>query len=65
MYTIAVDPATGLPVADPIRVPLDGFRGYAMGASFSPDGERLAFYRRSLEDGRVTVHGEPPNRPGL
>ena len=56
VYTIAVDPATGLPVADPVRVPLDGFQGYAMGARFSPDGERLAFYGRSFEDGRVTVY---------
>ena len=56
VYTIAVDPATGLPAADPVRVPLDGFQGYAMGARFSPDGERLAFYGRSLDDGLVTVY---------
>ena len=56
VYSVAVDPATGLPVADPVRVPLDGFRGSAMGARFSPDGERMAFYGRSLEDGRVTVY---------
>ena len=59
VYTIAVDPATGLAVADPVRVPLDGFEGYAMGARFSPDGERLAFYGRSFEDGRVTIHTVP------
>ena len=59
VYTIAVDPATGHAVADPVRVPLDGFEGYAMGARFSPDGERLAFYGRSLEDGRVTVYTAP------
>ena len=56
VYTVAVDPATGSAVADPVRVPLDGFQGYAMGARFSPDGARLAFYGRSLEDGRVTVY---------
>ena len=56
VYTVAVDPATGFAVADPLRVPLDGFEGYAMGARFSPDGERLAFYGRSLDDGRVTVY---------
>ena len=59
VYTIAVDPGTGLAVGDPLRVPLDGFRGSAMGARFSPDGERLAFYGRSREDGRVTVHTVP------
>ncbi len=59
VYTIAVDPATGLAAADPFRVPLDGFEGYAMGARFSPDGERLAFYGRSFEDGRVTVYTVP------
>ena len=59
VYTIAVDPATGLAVADPFRVPLDGFEGYAMGARFSPDGERLAFYGRSFEDGRVAVYTVP------
>ena len=59
VYTIAVDPATGLAAADPVRVPLDGFEGYAMGARFSPDGERLAFYGRSFEDGRVTVYTVP------
>ncbi len=59
VYTIAVDPATGLAVADPFRVPLDGFEGYAMGARYSPDGERLAFYGRSFEDGRVTVYTVP------
>ena len=59
VYTIAVDPATGLAVADAFRVPLDGFEGYAMGARFSPDGERLAFYGRSFEDGRVTVYTVP------
>ncbi|MCY3547027.1 MAG: hypothetical protein OXH49_09105 [Gemmatimonadetes bacterium] len=56
VYTVAVDPVTGSAVADPVRVPLDGFQGFAMGARFSPDGERLAFYGRSLEDGRVTVY---------
>ena len=56
VYTVAVDPATGHAAADPVRVPLDGFQGYAMGARFSPDGERLAFYGRSREDGRVTVY---------
>ena len=56
VYTVAVDPVTGSAAADPVRVPLDGFQGYAMGARFSPDGERLAFYGRSLEDGRVTVY---------
>ena len=56
VYTIAVDPTTGNAVADPVRVPLDGFEGSAMGARFSPDGERLAFYGRSFEDGRVTVY---------
>ncbi len=55
VYTIAVDPAAGLAIGDPVRVPLDGFEGYAMGARYSPDGERLAFYGRSFEDGRVTV----------
>ncbi|MDE2761936.1 MAG: hypothetical protein OXQ94_02120 [Gemmatimonadota bacterium] len=59
VYTIAVDPAAGLAIGDPVRVPLDGFRGSAMGARFSPDGERLAFYGRSSEDGRVTVHTVP------
>jgi len=59
VYTVAVDPATGLAAADPVRVPLDGFRGYAMGARFSPDGGRLAFYGRSPEDGRVTVYTVP------
>ena len=59
VYTIAVDPATGHAVADPVRVPLDGFEGSAMGARFSPDGERLAFYGRSLEDGRVTIYTVP------
>ena len=59
VYTIAVDPATGLAAGDPVRVPLDGFEGYAMGGRFSPDGERLAFYGRSLEDGRVTVYTVP------
>ena len=59
VYSVAVDPATGFAVADPVRVPLDGFRGYAMGARFSPDGERLAFYGRSFEDGRVTVYTVP------
>ena len=56
VYTVAVDPVTGSAAASPLRVPLDGFEGYAMGARFSPDGERLAFYGRSLEDGRVTVY---------
>ena len=56
VYTVAVDPVTGSAVADPVRVPLDGFQGYAMGARFSPDGERLAFYGRSFDDGRVTVY---------
>ena len=56
VYTVAVDPVTGSAVADPVRVPLDGFQGYAMGARFSPDGTRLAFYGRSFEDGRVTVY---------
>ncbi|MXV97058.1 MAG: hypothetical protein F4Y07_10465 [Gemmatimonadetes bacterium] len=59
VYTVAVDPVTGFAVADPVRVPLDGFQGYAMGARFSPDGERLAFYGRSFEDGRVTVYTVP------
>ena len=59
VYTIAVDPATGLAIGDPVRVPLDGFQGSAMGARFSPDGERLAFYGRSPEDGRVTVYTVP------
>lgn len=59
VYTIAVDPAKGLAISDPVRVPLDGFGGYAMGARFSPDGERLAFYGRSSEDGRVTVYTVP------
>ncbi len=59
VYSVAVDPATGRAAADPIRVPLDGFPGYAMGARFSPDGERLAFYGRSFEDGRVTVYTVP------
>ena len=59
VYTVAVDPATGFAAADPVRVPLDGFSGYAMGARFSPDGERLAFYGRSLEDGRVAAYTVP------
>ena len=59
VYTVAVDPTTGRGAADPVRVPLAGFRGYAMGARFSPDGERLAFYGRSPEDGRVTVYTVP------
>ena len=59
VYTVAVDPVTRSAVADPGRVPLDGFQGYAMGARFSPDGERLAFYGRSFEDGRVTVYTVP------
>ena len=59
VYTIAVDPAAGLATGDPVRVPLDGFQGFAMGARFSPDGERLAFYGRSPEDGRVTVYTVP------
>ncbi len=59
VYTIAVDPATGLALGDPVRVSLDGFQGYAMGARFSPDGGRLAFYGRSPEDGRVTVYTVP------
>jgi len=59
VYTVAVDPATGFAAAHPVRVPLDGFGGYAMGARFSPDGERLAFYGRSFEDGRVTVYTVP------
>ena len=59
VYTVAVDPATGRAAADPVRVPLDGFQGYAMGARYSPDGERLAFYGRSFKDGRVTVHTVP------
>ena len=59
VYTIAVGPATGLATADPFRVPLDGFEGYAMGARFSPDGERLAFYGHSFEDGRVAVYTVP------
>jgi len=59
VYTIAVDPATGMAAADPVRIPLDGFPGSAMGARFSPDGERLAFYGRSREDGRVTVYTVP------
>ena len=59
VYTIAVDPAAGLAIGDPVRVPLDGFEGSAMGARFSPDGERLAFYGRSIEDGRVTVYTVP------
>ncbi|WP_419948903.1 TolB family protein [Candidatus Palauibacter sp.] len=59
VYSVAVDPATGFAAADPVRVPLDGFQGYAMGARFSPDGERLAFYGRSFEDGRVTVYTVP------
>ncbi len=59
VYTVAVDPPTGFAVGDPVRVPLDGFEGYAMGARFSPDGERLAFYGRSFEDGRVTVYTVP------
>ncbi|WP_419858644.1 TolB family protein [Candidatus Palauibacter irciniicola] len=59
VYAVAVDPATGRAAADPVRVPLDGFQGYAMGARFSPDGERLAFYGRSFEDGRVTVYTVP------
>ena len=59
VYSVAVDPATGRAAADPVRVPLDGFPGYAMGARFSPDGERLAFYGRSFEDGRVTVYTVP------
>jgi len=59
VYTITVDPATGMAAADPVRVPLDGFSGSAMGARFSPDGGRLAFYGRSREDGRVTVYTVP------
>ncbi|MYK03321.1 MAG: hypothetical protein F4037_15510, partial [Gemmatimonadales bacterium] len=59
VYSVAVDPVTGRAIADPVRVPLDGFPGYAMGARFSPDGERLAFYGRSFEDGRVTVYTVP------
>lgn len=59
VYTIAVDPATGLALGDPVRVPLDGFQGSVMGARFSPDGARLAFYGRSPEDGRVTVYTVP------
>ena len=59
VYTIAVDPATGLALGGPVRVPLEGFQGSAMGARFSPDGERLAFYGRSLDDGRVTVYTVP------
>ncbi|MXX85435.1 MAG: hypothetical protein F4Y71_03160 [Acidobacteria bacterium] len=59
VYTIAVDPAAGMAAADPVRVPLDGFSGSAMGARFSPDGGRLAFYGRSREDGRVTVYTVP------
>ena len=59
VYTIAVEPATGMAAADPVRVPLDGFSGSAMGARFSPDGGRLAFYGRSREDGRVTVYTVP------
>ena len=59
VYLVAVDPATGRALADPVRVPLDGFRGYAMGARFSPDGERLAFYGRSFKDERVTVYTVP------
>ena len=59
VYAIAVDPATGLAAGDPVRVLLDGFQGYAMGARFSPDGARLAFYGRSFEDGRVTVYTVP------
>ena len=59
VYTIAVDPAAGLAIGDPVRVPLDRFDGSAMGARFSPDGERLAFYGRSIEDGRVTVYTVP------
>ena len=59
VYSVAVDPATGRAAAGPVRVPLVGFQGYAMGARFSPDGERLAFYGRSFEDGRVTVYTVP------
>ena len=59
VYTVAVDPATGLAAGSPVRVPLDRFEGYAMGARFSPDGERLAFYGRSFEDGLVTVYTVP------
>ncbi len=59
VYSIAVDPATGRAASDPVRVPLDGFQGSAMGARFSPDGARLAFYGRSREDGRVTVYTVP------
>ena len=59
VYSITVDPATGRAASDPVRVPLDGFQGSAMGARFSPDGARLAFYGRSLEDGRVTVYTVP------
>ena len=59
VYTVAVDPATGHAIGDPVRVPLDGFQGYAMGGRFSPDGERLAFYGRSPENGRVTVYTVP------
>ena len=59
VYAIAVDPATGLAAGDPVRVLLDGFQGYAMEARFSPDGERLAVYGRSFEDGRVTVYTVP------
>ena len=59
VYTVAVDPATGLAAGNPVRVPLDGFDGSAMGARFSPDGERLAFYGRSREDGRVTAYTVP------
>ncbi len=59
VYTIGVDPATGLAVGAPARVPLDGFQGSVMGARFSPDGDRLPFYGRSLEDGRVTIYTVP------
>ena len=59
VYSVAVDPATGVAAAGPVRVPLNGFEGYAMGARFSPEGERLAFYGRSFEDGRVTVYTVP------
>ena len=59
VYTVAVDPATGVAAGNPVRVPLDGFQGSAMGARFSPDSKRLAFYGRSREDGRVTAYTVP------
>ena len=49
----------GSPSATPSGSRSTGSGAPPWAARFSPDGERLAFYGRSFEDGRVTVYTVP------